>query len=302
MLAATALDRALRLTGLKAGLAVVYHELRADGELSGTHSSDEIPLTVSAEAFRQQLQYFRGRYRLVRAGDLREAVLSRRRGEPFPLAITFDDDLRSHLDVVLPILRETGSTATFYLTGASLHGPASFWWERIERALETGVGGNCWDDRSPPGARQRLGAAAGGARRPLDGPARHLGGELETAGLRADHVAALGGAGCEIGFHTRPRASPRTRRRRPRPGDARRSRRPRGASGSRLRSIAYPHGAADARVGAAARSAGFAVATPQTAPRSGATPILSSWAGCTQPGVDRAPRLPAQLRDLRALP
>ena len=50
------------------------------------------------------------------AGQLQDAVRSRRRGQPFPLAITFDDDLRTHRDVVLPMLRQLDAVATFFLT------------------------------------------------------------------------------------------------------------------------------------------------------------------------------------------
>ena len=163
------------------------------------------------------------------------------------------------MDVVLPILRETGSTATFYLTGASLHAPASFWWDRIDRALAAGQGRELLGTTDPRQAIATASALPPEERDELSTDLlRQLGGELETAGLRAEHVAEIGSAGCEIGFHTRdherlPGLSDTDLDRAMRDGVADLEE----ASCSRVRSIAYPHGAADTRVGAAARSAGF---------------------------------------------
>jgi len=278
MLAAIALDRTLRLTRFEAGLAVVYHELRSDQEPIPAQPTGELPLSVPAEAFRGQLQHFRDRYRIVRARDLREAMLSRRRGEPFPLAVTFDDDLRSHLDLALPILRETGSAATFYLTGASLRGPASFWWERVERAVAAGVGEKLLGTTDPHQALDTVSSLIPEEREAVSKELIDLlGGELESAGLRAEHVAAIGDTGCDVGFHTRDHE------RLPELSDARLAQAMRNgladleeAFGSQLRSIAYPHGAADPRVGAAARSAGFGsgYTTDGSAIRSDTDPLL----------------------------
>ena len=78
-------------------------------------------------------------YRVVRARELHDAITSRRRGEPFPLAITFDDDLSSHRNLAMPVLQQLGLTATFFLCGASLDGRSAFWWERLSRALGSGI-------------------------------------------------------------------------------------------------------------------------------------------------------------------
>ena len=248
-------DRALRLSGLHAGVALVYHGV-SDERANGARTRD----TVAAGTLRAQLDFLRTRYRLVAASRLREAALDRGRGERFPLAITFDDDLRSHVDVVLPILRTAAAPATFFLTGASLEGPASFWWERVERALDAGVGDDLLETADPGQALATVEALPATAREELSAELlERLGGEDERGGLRTGQVAELAAAGCEIGFHTRdherlPTLDDDALRRTMRTGVADLS----AAAGTPLRAIAYPHGDADERVAAAARDAGFA--------------------------------------------
>ena len=62
--------------------------------------------------------------RIVRAEDLPAMVAARRRWHRFPVAITFDDDLASHVRLALPALTRLGVQATFFLTGATLEGPS----------------------------------------------------------------------------------------------------------------------------------------------------------------------------------
>ena len=248
-------DRALRLSGLQAGIALVYHGV-SDERANGTRARD----TVAAETLRAQLDFLQSRYRLVTASRLREAALGRGRGERFPLAITFDDDLRSHVDVVLPILRSAAAPATFFLTGASLERPMSFWWERVERALDAGVGEDLLGTADPGRALATVEALPATAREELTAELlERLGGEDERDGLRAGQVGDLAAIGGEIGFHTRdhdrlPTLSDDALARAMRAGVADLS----AAAGAPLRAIAYPHGDADERVAAAARDAGFA--------------------------------------------
>ena len=55
------------------------------------------------------------------------------------MAITFDDDLRSHVDFAAPLLARVGATATFFLSGSSLDDPNRFWWERLQEAFDRGL-------------------------------------------------------------------------------------------------------------------------------------------------------------------
>ena len=186
-------------SSVPAGVALVYHGIHDQRSADGPTLDD-----VGAGTFSRQLEYVQSRFRLVPAGRLREAALGRRRGERFPLAVTLDDDLRSHVDVALPILRAASAPATFFLTGASLDGPSSFWWERVERALASEVGEELIGTRDPAEAVAIVADLPVERRNELaDELLERLGGEEDGSGLRAAQVAEMTAAGCEVGFHTR---------------------------------------------------------------------------------------------------
>lgn len=220
---------------------------------------------MGAALFAAELRHLASRYRLVTASELPEAAVERRPGERFPAAITFDDDTRSHVELVAPLLRSRGATATFYLTGASLEGSSPFWWERLQAAVARGLdvsslelqsaraGAGIHDiareiERLDPAARDRIDDALHN----IDGT------DPPDQGLGAKDVERLVAAGFEIGFHTRrhyrlPELDDDALARALREGRSKLE----DVVGGPLRSIAYPHGVADARVAEAAREAGF---------------------------------------------
>jgi peptidoglycan/xylan/chitin deacetylase (PgdA/CDA1 family) len=257
------------MSSARAGVAIVYH--RVGG--SGGDDSREILAAVSTAVFERQLRHVQRHYRVVQAAELLEAVRSRRRRERFPVAITFDDDLASHVRDALPALRRAGISATFFLTGASLDGPHSFWWEDLQRAIDdelmapdglphVDVGAALERSpraildlagaivRLPPGQRGEVGVAL----RETVGP------PSADNGLRSHDVRALAEAGCTVGFHTLrhdalPGLSDTGLEQAFRDGrDALAA-----AAAAPIDLLAYPHGKADARVAEAARAAGFAL-------------------------------------------
>jgi peptidoglycan/xylan/chitin deacetylase (PgdA/CDA1 family) len=256
---AGSLERAARRSGARAGVALVYHRV---GDPPGDLSRELVP-ALGSRLFAEEVRYLSARYRVVPASRLLEAAFERRAGEPFPVAITFDDDLRSHVETAAPILARAGAPATFFLTGACLRRPHRFWWERLQEACDRnldldplGIGGPGADVHEVGRAIEAL-----PARRidELDGAlGRLVGPDPEDAGLRADDVAALAADGFEIGFHTRrhyplPRLAAADLDAAMVEGRAELQE----AAGGNLTTIAYPHGRADARVAAAARAAGF---------------------------------------------
>ena len=239
-------------------MAVVYHTV---AERTGEPRNELVP-PHGVQLFAAQIRHLRRKYRIVPSAELQAAAASRRRGARFPAAITFDDDLPEHVRFALPVLERNGTTATFFLTGATLDGPYSFWWERLQRAIDRGA-----PIRSPSeGEAQVLERNA----------IRHVGWEVEwlqpverarwadelltaagpdpvDAGLRREGVRRLAAAGMTIGFHTR-------RHDRMPPLDdeslaaALRDGREELESvvGAPLEVIGYPHGGSDERVAAAA--------------------------------------------------
>ena len=59
--------------------------------------------------------------------------------EPFPVALTFDDDLGHHVTHALPELRDAQAPATFFLCGSFLEEPRDYWWQRLQRAVDGGA-------------------------------------------------------------------------------------------------------------------------------------------------------------------
>jgi peptidoglycan/xylan/chitin deacetylase (PgdA/CDA1 family) len=258
-----------RLSGARAGIALVYH--RVGGE--GGDSRREILAAVSGESFRRQLRHLARHYRIVRGSELLEAVHARRRGQRFPAAITFDDDLAGHVRDALPALREAGVSATFFLGGTSLGGPHRFWWDDLQRAVD---GKLIEGDAVPHVAERDVRAAL--ERSPkaifrvaatierLERPQRaETAAALRAAAgppgdderLRAEDIRTLAG-GAEIGFHTL-RHDLLTELSDDELADALRAGRDEltAVSGTSLETISYPHGQADERVARAARAAGF---------------------------------------------
>ena len=288
-----------RWSSARAGLALMYH--RVDPTPLGP-AHDLVP-TVATADFDAQLRHLAAKYRVVPAGDLHAAVRARRRGQRFPVAVTFDDDLASHRSIALPLLRDHGLPATVFLCGASLDGPGAFWWERLERGARLGV---------DPAA-----ALPGGGRRPAASSDIHavaaviealppqarravaedllerVGPDPDDAGLRADDVAALAAGGVEIGFHTRDHD------RLPDLDDAAlaaalvdgRAELADAAGlglGRPVDVLAYPHGRADTRVAAAARRAGYRAAFTTDA-----APVVPSSDPLLLPRVDPSWTSPA---------
>jgi peptidoglycan/xylan/chitin deacetylase (PgdA/CDA1 family) len=250
---------ALRLTARKAGVAVMYHGV---AQLPGDPERELVP-AHAAHVFERQVRHLRRHYRVVPAATLHEAVRRRRRGERFPAAITFDDDLACHLDVVLPILRRLGVQATFFLSGASLERPYAFWWERLQRAVAAGVADVPALVGAPAGELSAVGLFVEELTPEerdtvADRLAGAVGPDPPESGIRADAVRALAEAGMTVGFHTLRHDAltllPDERLQRALV-DGRAALEH--AAGAPVDTIGYPHGRADGRVATAARAAGF---------------------------------------------
>ena len=223
---------------------------------------------ITAAALERHVRHLRRSYELVPASQLHGAMLARRRGRPIPIAVTFDDDLASHLEVAAPLLRRLACPATFFLTGAGLDEAHGFWWQRLQAAADRGL------DPRPAlravslraGAEQSLaGLAADVEQAPAavraavaDALSQLIGEDPPAYRLTRSQVRELARAGFEIGFHTRdhralPELTDDELARALEDGRAALEE----TTGRRLHVLAYPHGSADKRVAAAARSAGY---------------------------------------------
>jgi peptidoglycan/xylan/chitin deacetylase (PgdA/CDA1 family) len=255
LLARAALVHLLRFSRRSAGIALLYHRI---GDPPGDPREELVP-ALGTELFADQVRFARSCFRIVPGSQLREAAGARKRGERFPLAITFDDDLAEHSTNALGVLASAGTPATFFLCGASLERPYSFWWERLQRALAAGSAtpasfgaADIWELNA-----RVLDMSAGDRDAFADRLAEVAGPDPEDAGMRAADVRRLVGAGLEVGFHTRrhhflPLLDDGELREAMTEGRGELA-----ALGARADMIAYPYGGVDGRVADAARGAGF---------------------------------------------
>ena len=264
-----------RLTGRRAGVAIVYHRV---GDAQGDPARELVP-ALGTGLFEQQVRHLKARYRIVPASELFEAARSRRRGQRFPAAITFDDDLPSHRDPSGKVLMRAGVPATFFVCGASLDRPFSFWWERLQAAVDRGLVPGAQQDAIHEVARGIQAMPAEQRDAEAERLATLVGDDPPETGMRATDVRALAEAGFEIGFHTLrhywlPGLDDDALARAMTDGREQVE----NAAGRGLTTIAYPHGGGDPRVAAAAESAGYELGflTGDAAVEAGAEPLLLS--------------------------
>ncbi len=268
------------------GVALVYHRV---GDPAGDPDRELVPRRGTAQ-FEAELRHLRRCSRAVPAWQLLDAAAGRRRGERFPVAITFDDDVSCHAEVAMPILARNGMPATFFVGGVSLAAPFVFWWESLQQAFDEGrqreavavvqaegssgiheLGRRIQDMR--PGERDRVSARL-----------RELAAPDERNALTAGQLRALASAGFEIGFHTRrhdPLPQLSDEQLAAAMTDGRRELAE--VAGREVTTISYPHGAADERVAAAARAAGyrFGFTAARRAARTTDDPLLLGRVGPT---------------------
>lgn len=194
---------------------------------------------------------------LSRIGDIVPlgALLSRREPGTRPaFAITFDDDDVTHVRYALPVLRELGVPATFFLSGRSLHGRGAYWWSLLEQSVEeVGVEETC---RRIGHAGRTIKEIARSCRRAAT--VVELSTRVAPPVMTAADIRELAANGMTIGFHTIAhsrltrlgasdlQASLTDGR------DALAS-----VAAAPIDWVAYPYGQADARVAEAARRARY---------------------------------------------
>lgn len=144
---------------------------------------------------------------------------------PNPMMVTFDDGYRSCHDVALPILRELGIPATFFIATSFVTERRLYWWERIALALHTArrprarisYPGPLEIDTRDPAARRTLDDVVKNTWRldvgrfldelcqalEVDWSPAIEAGHADQLIMTWDQVRALAAAGMDIGSHTR---------------------------------------------------------------------------------------------------
>lgn len=232
------------------GLVLVFHRMTEDPE-----PSTVLVPTVCRDVLGEQIEF------LLRIGTivpLASFLDDPSIGRTPRFGLTFDDDSISHHSVVLPLLLELGVTATFFLSGRTLHGLGPPWFEILDALIR---------QQGPRASAVRLGLSTSDVNEIASSCEndRRLQLMLEQdhplrwGGLGASEIADLRDAGMAVGFHTLHH--------RPLLGlsdaevdDALQEGREalEAVIAAPLRMFAYPHGKADARVARRVRLAGYA--------------------------------------------
>jgi peptidoglycan/xylan/chitin deacetylase (PgdA/CDA1 family) len=239
-------------------LVLVYHRLGPSRP-----PGCEIVPSVPVDVFRVQLQALGEIVDLVTLDEILAQDAPPRKtvgqGRRPAVAVTFDDDLPSHAQYALPVLRELGVRATFFLSGRALHGLGAYWFQHLE-ALLTAYGERRTAAllRVPEPRAEDLALACEG-----NADLRRRVSELAAAVsapeiLKPDAIAALVAAGMTVGFHTVEHdILPKLDEAALDDAVSRGCEELAAAAGAAVRYFAYPHGKADTRSTAAVRRAGF---------------------------------------------
>lgn len=233
-------------------LVLVFHRISAAND-----SRPTLVPAVPASLLRKQIEALLKVGEIVGLEDVRHPHSDWHRPR---FALTFDDDWITHHQRALPILQEFGVSATFFLTGRTLHQLGPLWFERLDgmiadrgtRAVARWLGIDTDDPEqvatvceNEPSLQDRIEELS----------------EQEVQRVGSAEIAALANAGMAIGFHTlqhplltglsdsalddalvRGRSELEA------------------AAGRPVRLFAYPHGKADARAVARLPAAGFVAA------------------------------------------
>jgi peptidoglycan/xylan/chitin deacetylase (PgdA/CDA1 family) len=229
-------------------LVLCYHRVapieRADAAIT----------PVAPDRFAEQMRALRSAGDIVPLGHL---VSGAPGGDRPRFAVTFDDDDPCHVRYVLPILRDLGIPATFFLSGRALHGLGAYWWTLIERSVaDVGLVETC----------RRVGRQASTLKelvhkcRMADAAPRLS--PPDTASIMPpEEICALADAGMTIGFHTIHHAAlPLLDDEQLGAALADGRQALADTAGSPIELFAYPYGRSDARTAAAVRKAGFGAA------------------------------------------
>jgi peptidoglycan/xylan/chitin deacetylase (PgdA/CDA1 family) len=228
-------------------LVLCYHTI-------APHRHDEqIIEPIAPELFAAQMRA------LTEVGDIVPLadILTRGSDARPAFAITFDDDDPSHAKYALPVLRELGIQATFFLSGRSLHGLGAYWWTRLQQsAEEVGLEETC---RRVGHTGRTLKELARACRN--DAFVRELETSVALPTMSVDDIRTLADAGMTIGFHT-VRHPLLTKLSRTELATALIDGRETlaDAVGRDVEYLAYPYGGADARVAAMAQRLGYRAA------------------------------------------
>lgn len=174
-------------------LVLVFHRITPEA-----HPRQALIPSVPERLLRQQIEALLDAGEIVSLEDL--LIVAPHSSRP-RFALTFDDDWFSHYERALPVLQDLNVTATFFLSGRSLHRLGPLWFETLDgmiadRGIEAVAQWLAVDSGDPeqvarlcenePSLQQRIEEVS----------------DRDVQRLGSAEIAALAGAGMAVGFHT----------------------------------------------------------------------------------------------------
>jgi peptidoglycan/xylan/chitin deacetylase (PgdA/CDA1 family) len=129
MLARSGVLRGVEIAFPRRGVVIWnYHRI---GSAAGNPFDDGV-FSATAEELAKQLQYLKKNFRLI---TMDEFLRGMETGFAFlggaAAMVTFDDGYRDNFELALPVLKDVGVAATFFLPTEFLESPKLPWWDRI---------------------------------------------------------------------------------------------------------------------------------------------------------------------------
>ena len=113
-------------------VVLTYHRIAEPG----TDSFYDPVVSATPKLFRAQVKWLRDHMHILTLEELDGLIGS---GAPLrePTAfLTFDDGYRDNIDVAVPILRECGVPATFFIPTEFFESPKLFWWDHVAYVMK----------------------------------------------------------------------------------------------------------------------------------------------------------------------
>jgi peptidoglycan/xylan/chitin deacetylase (PgdA/CDA1 family) len=183
--------------------------------------------SVSLAAFKKVILPLRRHFTFVSMDDASAMLRGKAPLRKRCLVLTFDDSLKTHLDVIAPKLVQWGLPATFYLSTATIDQQTPYWWLRLEYVMAKCAGKKLYlelagqkpeaiDTTCPKKAREDLSAKLRSTAKPdeilyamasIDAQLRIKPSDVlrdfpAARPLSWDDAAQLGKMGMDLGGHT----------------------------------------------------------------------------------------------------
>ena len=116
-------------------VVLTYHRITTPGPQAGPFYDPVISATP--ESFRAQMQFLKSRYRIIGLDQACEIEQGGSGADQGPVVlITFDDGYRDNFETALPILRELGIPAAFFIPTGVFNAPRLPWWDHVAFAVK----------------------------------------------------------------------------------------------------------------------------------------------------------------------